>query len=64
MPEGLSSEDRASIIDQFKQWEKQKAARLVRKRKKKAEFPFVTISREYGCGGYEIAADLARPSER
>jgi hypothetical protein len=65
MPEGLSSEVRASIIDQIEQWEKQKAAKLGRKSKPKVEHPFVTISREYGCGGYEVAADLAlRLSER
>jgi len=60
MPEDYRKIVRESIIDQIEQWEKQKAEKLGKKEEKKGYHPFVTISREYGCGGYETAVALVK----
>ncbi len=60
MPEEYRKSVFTSIIDQIDEWEKEKAKRLTQKEEKKGIHPFVTISREYGCGGYETAVELAR----
>lgn len=60
MPEEYRKSVYKSIVDQIDEWEKEKAARLIQKEEKKGIHPFVTISREYGCGGYETAVALAR----
>ncbi len=59
MSEDYRKKVRESIIDQIELWEKEKAEKLSKKEEKKGYHPFVTISREYGCGGYETAVALA-----
>ncbi|MCU0847062.1 MAG: cytidylate kinase-like family protein [Spirochaetes bacterium] len=44
------------INSQVTWWRQQKAK--IDKVEKKSIFPFITISREYGCGGYELALKL------
>lgn len=59
MPEQYKKHVRASIVDQIEQWEKE-TAKLAREGVKKGGHPFVTVSREYGCGGYETAVALVK----
>lgn len=47
----------SAIFKQIEHWRRQKGA--VEEDKEKANtIPFVTISREYGCGGFDVAAAL------
>ncbi|HPJ38169.1 MAG TPA: cytidylate kinase-like family protein [Spirochaetota bacterium] len=50
------------LSSQIKYWKQQKtdieARAEILPEKKQNRFPFITISREYGCGGYDIAAAL------
>lgn len=59
MPEQYKKHVRASIADQIEQWEKE-AEKLAKLGDQRGKHPFVTISREYGCGGYETAVALVR----
>ncbi|MBP7584030.1 MAG: cytidylate kinase-like family protein [Spirochaetes bacterium] len=59
MPEQYKKHARASIVDQIEQWEKE-TARLAREGSGRGKRPFVTISRQYGCGGYETAVALVK----
>ncbi len=59
MPEEYRKTVYTSIVDQIDKWEREKSARLIQKEEKKGIHPFVTISREYGCGGYETAVELS-----
>jgi len=50
------------INGQVKFWEKQKEkidTSQIKKEEVKKQLPFITISREYGCGAYEIGKKLA-----
>ncbi|MCX7678597.1 MAG: cytidylate kinase-like family protein [Spirochaetes bacterium] len=65
MQEEYRKKNYKSVIEQIEEWEREKAAKLAKKDELKGNYPFVTISREYGCGGYETANALAeRLSEK